>query len=315
MKKYTLTVILGVLAACDAGRTHEVVPGSKDIKGNEQSEVALGVASQNGLENLVAVFQDNTSELQNPSEFSYFNNYATVTLRRGASLIGFSTATDPEGTGWLYHGKIRGTNALDSAAFLAGDPGIAVDPSNPSRVYVSAMMVSNRQWNKFVHGDVAGDEENEVSGNSIAVAINGFCVARSTDAGETFPEIKCVETSEVAFQAIDLTSVAVDAKGCVWLATTDTSGNEYFSRIYRSKPGITNGICSDWSAFEDVTPFGGTAADGSDLTVYFNDVKPKVKVDHEGNVYFSTLNLDPSSSLGILVVRKFNVVTGQWEWV
>lgn len=307
-----------LLVACDAGRPLEVVPGSKDNQNSEQAEVALGVSSLEGIENLVAAFQDNTVELHDPEEFVYNDDSTEFTrIRRGASLIGWSTS--PEGAGWLYHGKIRGNNDPDSAAFLAGDPAIAVDPSNPQIVYVSSMMVSNRFWNEKIKGEISGDDPEDFPPNFLATSITGFCVAKSTDAGESFPQMRCLETSTLGAQAIDLTSIAVDAKGCVWLATTDTTSTIYYSRLYRSRPNATNGFCSDLGTFEDLTPLGADqtpvpGADGSNVGVYGNDTYPRVKSDHVGNIYFSTLAHDPFYGTALLVVRKYNVQTNVFEW-
>lgn len=305
---------LGVgMAGCKAGRTVSLAPGAKENK-IEQAEVALEIARLGNVENLVAAFQDATNE--SADGFLYNKEFSQLLrIRRGASLIGWSTSTEPDAVGWSYHGKIRGTNAPDSAAILSGDPSMAVDPKNPANVYIAAMMVSNSLWNKFVKGDVAGDEEDELSASSISVSMNGFCVARSTDAGETFKSIKCVETSSLTFQSVDLTSVAVDAKGCVWVAFTDVAQGPFFGRLYRSRPSATSGICADWSQMEEVTPLGSfLAEDGSDVGVYANEAFPKVKSDHQGNVYFSTFDNDPQNSLGLLVIRKYDVANERWNW-
>lgn len=161
--------------------------------------------------------------IQTP-EISFQPSFAdpqTRTIVRHVSLMGWATSGDA-GQTWLYRGKVRPPTNWSA---IWGDPDVATDPNNRSKVYFSQMGVTDAAWDS-----VSGGADTTTA--SPAAMVDGFCVARSTDSGASFPNVKCVHVSTPG--NVDHTTVTVDGTGRVWVATVHIINFQYHMEAWHS---------------------------------------------------------------------------------
>ncbi|MEZ4225963.1 MAG: hypothetical protein R3B13_33760 [Polyangiaceae bacterium] len=222
---------------------------------------------------VVTAFNDRSGRLLPSGKLDFEANSAntSVTYRKGAGLIGWATSAD--GKTWAYHGKLQPPTGW---AVLIADPAAAVDPQNKATVYVGMLAQSNSSWNTSF-----GASTTEIS-TPLRPSATGFCVARSTDAGLTFPAVQCVE----AGTEVDLSALTVDGTGRVWFATVDKLN--VGTKIWRSTSAAA------WGSFQLVIPTCDDVGDPdcSNPSLPQNFVagdEPRLVTDLFGEVWLSTV--------------------------
>lgn len=214
---------LGVLAAagCSSERpaekpfpTDPVAVSPQD--GAEHAETAVAVARSGAAPSIVVSFNDYTIDpkFEGGPELTMIDDGERLTARRGLSLMGYSTSLDG-GRTFEYRGKVRPPPGWSA---IWGDPSVAVDPNQPSIVFMANLAMSDASWN---NGSSGADSLLDPQTYS-----DGVCVARSTDGGITFPEIACVERPIEAqgechpgqSVCVDHTAVGVGGDGRLYLA-------------------------------------------------------------------------------------------------
>ncbi len=312
-------LLLIVLGACKASPPVPVstAPGTDnpDTGGTEQAETSVVQAmtgSDTGMNSVVVAYNDWTvwrqGDPQLQPEFSYDPKFEHLTIKYGASLAGYSVSLDG-GASFEYGGKIRPPQGW---AHLAGDPKLAVDPTNQRVVYLVNMGVSDERWTS-VTGLPA---EPGQAATDAPLSADGFCVARSLDGGQSFKEIHCEQVGEV-----DQTGIAVDGTGRVWVAYDDTSGlmAEWHTRVWRSEPHT-------WSIFKPIDPVDenlGQPPNPGPISAKItpNERRPRLVTDDAGDVYLGTFYWATivGDHLGDLwAFRGFNVAQDTWysyTWV
>lgn len=292
-------------------------PDFPTTQAEEQSETALASAKAlDGKPRLVLAFNDNSVE-QFTNEFSYTPDHLEVTTIQGASLMGWSFSDD--GVTWTYGGKIRPPIGW---SYIAGDPSLAVDPNNPSNVYYAQMGVTDESWALRTGG--------QATTTSTAGMPDGICVAQSTDGGKTFGPAFCKKTGTTIATnpvgTVDHTSIAIDAKSCVWVAYDDTSDSDqkrFHASLLRTMPTGTSGECfpftGQWNDFQAVIPplDPVTTPEGPIYVGFFpGDRFVKLRTDPAGDVYVATANINNDLLVSRVFVRGFQVTPGtqQGKW-
>lgn len=186
--------------------------GEDNING-EQAEISLTAGEAFLFHTVVAGFNDFSID----SHFHYFPSVANPQNRqvtRPVSLMGWSLSADTGGS-WEYKGKIMPPKGWSA---IWGDPSVATDPASSSVIYYAQIAVSDAAW------QAAYGTTNTTSGSPGADAADGFCIARSTDGGASFPDVSCKSWARRPQQA-DRTALIVDGRGRVWVAQNITQNN------------------------------------------------------------------------------------------
>ena len=234
----------------------ETVPVTFDAT-SEQSETAVVVARAAGTpqgSSIVVAFNDFTIDPSFPGgpEHTFVNDGEGMIARRGLSLMGFSVSLDG-GRSYAYRGKVRPPEGWSA---IWGDPSIAVDPGDPSIVYMVNLAISDASWDKGSSGaDTLADPQ---------TFSDGICVARSADGGLDFPEVACLarpiealgECDPGPSVCVDHTAVGVDGMGRLYVATEvfHQNGNSgALIHVWRSPSR------DDWRALDSMVPEPPTA--------------------------------------------------------
>lgn len=209
----------------------------------------------------MTVFND-----RGPPLFSIASDNSTVTHQRGVSVVGWATSAN--GEAWSYKGKLATPSGW---AALLGDPTIATDPTNNTVVYIATLALSTAGWDAAF-----GPETNQVT-SPVVPEPNGFCVARSTDGGSTFPAFGCVEYQP----DVDKTALTVDGSGRIWVAMEDKLNVRV--RIWRSQ-GNGTPSSPDWDVFDPVVPQcdADNDANCTDINIpagFLGDLEPRFEND------------------------------------
>lgn len=237
---YARLALTFLVAACDPGPIQRVTPEAPilpkfpNVDVESQSEPAMvrtaDATSPDGgaAMRFVVAFNDDTLEADAPPGFVFPEvTYTAAGLvdktRLGASGIGWSRGGEP---GWTHGGKIRpALTDISGAALTTADPAVAVDPVDPQVVYFTMMGTARATWDNLTK---------QASETTLPLPNDILCVARSKDAGATFPEFQCFDTLEDAdvngqtdfpdgTPGLDQTAAVVDASRCLWVAYNQTS--------------------------------------------------------------------------------------------
>lgn len=234
----------------------------------EQSEAVVAVAGAGASGTIVVQFNDFAIDEAFPGgpEYTLIDDGEGILARRGMSLMGYSVSTDGGAT-YDYRGKVRPPPGW---SMISGDPAIAVDPGDPSIVYMTDLAISDVAWDAATGGK---DELLNPSHHG-----DGVCVARSTDAGFSFPEVTCVARPPALVPlctpgssvCVDHTAVGVDGAGRLYVAAEIFHANgqhDAIIHVWRSPGGAS------WSALAplpieppalmEIEPTIVTAADGA----------------------------------------------------
>jgi hypothetical protein len=147
--------------------------GQKDTM---QSETAMAVARKpNGTANLIVAYNDYGDPL-----YQHTPDGSSRTILEGGSLLGFSVSQDGGET--FTTGRISPPAGF---SIIHADPAAASDPnSTAGEVYLAMMAQTTASWDAQTGGAESLFEETP--------AVDGLCVAKSTDWGLTFPLVSCV---------------------------------------------------------------------------------------------------------------------------
>lgn len=176
-------------------------------------------------------------------------------------------------------------------AGIAGDPSMAVDPTNPYLVYAVQLGVSDASYN------MAKDP----LAPNVLFAIDGFCIARSANAGETFgagdvsgdfpylaggraycqrvTPAHAPVTKTTTNVGVDKTAVAVDWRGRVWVATEDREAGSI--AIFHNQDELDG-----WNRFTRVQTCTGSTSDAPDCI-------PQAQAQYVGQ-YEPVLRISPA---------------------
>jgi hypothetical protein len=200
----------------------------------EQAETAVAVGRAFLFTTAATGFNDYSID----SNFIYTPSVANPLMREvrhGVSIMGYAYSGDAGGT-WTYKGKLAPPTGWSA---LWGDPSMATDQAQKNVMYYVQMSVTNESWDAMTGG------ANTTTLSPGHDMVDGFCIARSTDGGQTFPEIRCRQVRP-APHSVDRTAVTVGGDGRVYVALT-----------LRSDPNTVVGSTvlrstTDWGTFEEL---------------------------------------------------------------
>jgi hypothetical protein len=305
-----------VLAGCTSTLDVDPAPTNSDFPNTAtkiQSETSLArTRSPTGAGRLVVAYNDHSS-LNGAVEFIEDQNGsgAVIAFAFGSSELGFSTSDD-DGTTWTRRGKVRSPSSFP---VISSDPAVAADPGDPSIVYISALATSAAAW-AAVPVVPAGDPFTPRLARP-----DGFCIARSTDGGVSFPTIRCRQINpgttnpDLGTRLLaDLPSLTVDGLGCPWLAIEDREEPLELNRtiaVFRSAPSDA-GNCRDAEVLTrlDALALANAALMDPELedaiSTKDGESRPVLRTQANGDVWLGTeLLFDSTTRLGLL--RRFAV--------
>ena len=285
--------VVGVLlsAACGPESPQPVSNGTQapgveyETDRAEQAETTVVASKGFVYRGLVAGFNDKSVEYSETPEIEYLpsiDDPQERRLRRGVSLMGWSTSSDA-GKTWRYRGKVRPPEGWSA---IWADPEMAVDPAASERVYYVQMGISDESWNQVT----GGADETLVRPN-----VDGLCIARSTDSGLSFPAVKCFKVKDfgdLTIDMIDRTAITVDGVGRVWVAVFVVETG-FWNRVRLFRSASTSG----WSDFQWVEV--PTTVD------HLGDQEPALVTDSEGNIWLSALFENT------VIVNRYSYLTGE----
>ena len=191
---------------------------------SDQSETALSVSNFWGRSILTATYNDTTDTAS-----TILYSSSTSTVRKGASLLGWSYSTDA-GTTWTYGGKVA---PPEGWPVLWGTPAITRSEFNQRYVFISNLAIPSK---KFPASGASGP---------LTTYMGGACIVRSTDGGMTFQHHQCLHNDydfydggsmaagpgrEIYAAYVDVPHNQVD----VWMSLTE---NDTFSKLPNPFPG------------------------------------------------------------------------------
>jgi len=121
-------------------------------------------------------------------------------VKKGTSEMGWSYSLD-DGRTFTYGGRVSPPTGW---SIIWGDPAMAKSGIDDNFVYYAQLAGTTAQFEAFWNASKGGIES---TGQNVANALNGFCIARSSDAGITFGSIACTDSG---FQDGCTLAVAVD---------------------------------------------------------------------------------------------------------
>jgi hypothetical protein len=265
-------------------------------------------------------------------EFTFLNGSTELEVRRGASLMGFARGLpSPTGIVWVYGGKLYFPGWT-----IWADPSIATDELNPQRVYQAQLGVSDASFLKQSNGA----NVIKLPGTSLGAAVDGFCVARSENAGLTFAT-QCIEVpfasppsgtqvcqtsveqtctpacvTDAACPAgyrcasgvcrtrfIDKTGIAVDDEGRVWVAVEDL-----FAR-HQSPTQADLGSIRVFRSLTGTEPdwrvFEEVVLSPEEAEQGIGEREPRLKSDHGGGVWLQSLHFSSPTAVPEIRVLQF----------
>jgi hypothetical protein len=254
-----LFAALLALSGCEPGCQSDTL--GEQVTGNprqgftadfEQAETAIAVArvAQQPPEDVVTISYNDRTELDPNDPFISYPTPSERTVRRGASLMGWSNSTN-DGALFTYGGKV---SPPEGWAVIWGDPAL-VEAND--EVYLANLAGSDLKW--------PGDLVNQ----SMAGRLDGFCVAHSPfDGGVTFPFVRCFKMGSCEDDGSACTSDTECNGGCngdfydgtalesfngyVWFAAQNVTKSRM--EVWRAEAGTL-----DFEPFDDLAPFDGTA--------------------------------------------------------
>ena len=311
-----------LLTGCESTRGVDPAPPDNrfpDSASRFQAETALEAARRpDGGRRLVLAYMDTSGE----GAPEFFDG-PPATVRYGASSLGWSTSDD-DGLQWTRRGKIRPPAGW---AAITSDPAVAVDPTNPRRVFLSAMGTSDQRWTEL----------GAAIGGTGRPSADSVCIARSLDGGATFPDVSCFVAPTDRFpgdtvppdtSAVDLPAIAVDGRGCLWMAYDDQADPPGRTmRVFRNIG--PDGVCNpnDWTRFVEKTSIfdprsgGGPGGDqpanqvalGEKGAIFHRDAAGDMWLGSAQTITFVVPELDAAPS-GRL--RRFKYpATGEGSWI
>jgi hypothetical protein len=259
-----------------------------------QSETSVVTATAFLFPTVVVGFIDFSFAQASPTpEFTYLPSVDSPEdriTRRGASLAGWSVSLDA-GASFQYRGKLRPPAGW---AFIRADPSLATDPrpGKGNRVYYVSLASSNESW------DAATGGSDEALTDELPDSSDGFCVGRSLDGGQTFPDVACsnalVPGAAGPVFGADRTALAVDGDGLVYVANIDYSNLGLAPvRVWRSASP------EDWGSFSLIS----TDNEG----LQFGSQDPVLLTDALGDVVMAA-----RKNLGVLFSR-FDRASLTWD--
>ncbi len=189
---------------CSVGGPYKVTGQSGDPFGTK-GEAETAVATT-GSGNLVAAFND----------FSGLVADGSGNIRSGTSLMGYSVSTDG-GRSWSYRGVVP-TDATSHGYYqhaypvLWGDPAIVASKTEANTVYMSNLGVPAERY------PAAG-----IDPDNLENALNGACIAKSTDGGWTFSLYECIQLGSAFY---DGSSMAAGPNGEIYVAYRNVTNNQ-----------------------------------------------------------------------------------------
>jgi len=259
-----------------------------DVHDAEQAETAIVAAQGFIFPVLVTGFNDFSFDPSDP-EFVYLPDLDTATTRvtkKFASLMGWSTSSDG-GLTWTYRGKVYPPPRW---ALIWGDPSMAVDPHSNNVVYFANLAVSNAVWNDPTFVGRAKETT-----KSPGCFIDGFCVAKSTDAGLTFGTPNCFHVDDpdpicAIGPGSDRTAITVAGDGTIFLATIALQPSSRIT-VWTAPPGTL-----DFKLLTD----GG-----------LGDSEPRIVTDPNGDIWVGgTEDLDTGNDV---LISHWNADLGAWD--
>lgn len=209
-------------------------PPSAPTALGEQAETAVAVGQALFFTTAATGFNDYTIDA-NVSYSPSVNDPQLRTVRRGVSIMGWAYSGDAGGT-WTYEGKLAPPAGW---AALWGDPSMATDRAQANVIYYVQMGATHEAWDAVTGG------ANETPLSPGRDMVDGFCIARSSDGGQTFSQPRCRRVRSVP-ASVDRTAVTVGGDGRVYVALT-----------LRSDPTTPSGTVvfrstTDWGTFEEL---------------------------------------------------------------
>ena len=145
----------------------------------EQAETAITVAHSEPMVDIITIaFNDRTQDPSDPK--TVYPSPEERIVYRGESLMGWSTSSN-DGASFTYRGKVRPPTDW---AVIWGDPSITTVGLG-STVYLATLGVSDVTFPGMVTG-------------AMRPYLDGFCVARSIDSGESFKDVACFKNGRCA---------------------------------------------------------------------------------------------------------------------
>lgn len=272
LQRLAALLVALALGAC-AGRCRGCPPEREPVKSGEgsQSETAVNVSNSGGQQVIAVTYNDGTKD----PKIQYTPTKRTVLA--GASLMGSSYSTN-DGSSWTYAGKVQ-PNA--EWPILWGDPAITTVFNDQRYVFLSNLAVPQA---KYPTGGVVS----EGGYNGFYSAIGGACIARSTNAGQSFAVYQCVSNANHFY---DGGSMAASNEGVVYASFVDVTESQI--DVWRA-PNV-NG------AFERIArPFAG-------MTMYSH---PRLRYDAATrSLYAAAVRLDAGESGTVFINR---LQSGGW---
>lgn len=261
-----------------------------------RAETAMATTRAGGTQRIVTVFNDVSEKLlgSGQKDIEFAPGLTGITYRRGMSIFGWATSGD--GSAWTYQGKLA---APTGWAAVLGDPSIAIEAENSAVVYAAMLALNDAGWDA-AYG--SGTQQLSTSPKP-----NGFCLFRSTDGGVSFPSSKCIAMGVAG--DVDLTGVAVDSGGHVFVAALDSF--LLTTRVWRS--GAT------WDALVEnpKTCVVGVLPECTAATIpqfYIYDREPRLFTDPDsGSVWLVTARTTNPPELGIVSWDSAGNMDGWWD--
>lgn len=165
-----------------------------------------------------------------------FNNNSRQ-VRRGASLMGFTTST--------YDGTVRASGRMtvpQGWAVLWGDPAIVASKLNPNQVFLASLAVPNSKFpaSGVIEGSPSTPANN--SDGNCGALIGGACLAKSSDGGRTYYHYACLQDIDTTcprgafYDGADLES---GPDGRIWAAFRDVQRSRTVVWTTNGTSGIT----------------------------------------------------------------------------
>jgi hypothetical protein len=204
-------------------------------------------------------------------------------LFKGTSLMGWSFSTDGGHT-FNYGGRIAPPSGW---SIIWSDPSIAKLNIDDPNVYYTQLggttAAFESVWDPSKQAIVS-------SGQNVGTALDGYCIARSTDRGVTFPTVKCQKT---AFQDGSALAVAMDASN--------------HRQVY-----VTGAQTDVWRMDGDTMTFATTSSGANPISNPFPNLKeaqfPRMRVF--GGVLYIV-----RQDLNLIRANRLNTVLNATTWL
>jgi hypothetical protein len=204
------------------------------------------------------------------------------TVFPGTSVMGWSYSTD-DGHTFKYGGRV----VPPAGVFIWSDPAMAKSEIDDPFVFFAMISGALAAPNKFVTNGLVGGQPDE---QDLKNALNGYCIARSTDFGVSFPSVKCVGKG---FQ--DGTALAVGS---------DSSGHE---QVF-----VTGTQAQIWQMDGNTMTFADNALPNP-FPAANNVTHPRMKVNN--GVLFIVQTRDDKASPNTrqaIVANRYQISTKTW---